>query len=131
MDKFSSTDRILILEEVTNLPRMDLVSKQDIKFNTKQIEELNILLERRLNNEPMAYIRGFSEFYGRDFIVDTKVLIPRPESEAFIEIIKSLDIKDLAENSKADRGDPNPNTQVPSKHASTRSWETQNPHLLS
>lgn len=44
----------------------------------------------RLKRKPIAYLVGHKEFYGRDFIVDKHVLVPRPESEALIEILKTL-----------------------------------------
>lgn len=43
------------------------------------------LLERRLNHEPLAYILGFREFYGRDYKVDRSVLVPRHETETVVE----------------------------------------------
>ena len=45
-------------------------------------------VERRAKNEPLAYILGYREFYGRRFFVTPDVLIPRPESEDIIEIVK-------------------------------------------
>jgi release factor glutamine methyltransferase len=46
------------------------------------------LLLRRLKREPLAYLFGHKEFYGRDFIVSKDVLIPRPETESLIELAK-------------------------------------------
>lgn len=85
-------DAIIILEEVLGLPRIKLISEPNIPLNDQQIKELNKLLQRRLKDEPIAYIRGFSEFYGHKFYVDENVLIPRPESETFIDLVKQLDI---------------------------------------
>lgn len=48
-------------------------------------ERFEALLLRRLRGEPMAYLLGEREFYGRDFFVDARVLIPRPETEHLVE----------------------------------------------
>ncbi len=93
--KSARLDALLILEETLGISRIRLVSDNNINISPGQFENLNIMLERRLNNEPLAYIRGHSEFFGRDFSIVNDVLIPRPESEAFIEIVKSLNIENI------------------------------------
>lgn len=46
------------------------------------------LLLQRLKRQPLAYLFGKKEFYGREFIVNKNVLIPRPETEALIDLAK-------------------------------------------
>ena len=46
---------------------------------------LSVLAERCLDGEPMAYVTGYKEFYGIDLYVDSRVLLPRPETETLVE----------------------------------------------
>ena len=48
------------------------------------------LIERRANGEPVAYLRGFKEFYGLRFTVDHRVLIPRPETETLVDAAREI-----------------------------------------
>jgi release factor glutamine methyltransferase len=48
-------------------------------------EPLEKLLARRYRGEPLQYIRGKADFYSREFLVDDRVLIPRPETELVVE----------------------------------------------
>ncbi len=55
------------------------------EVSTEQQEQFLSLIERRVHGEPVAYLVGHKEFYGHDFIVDKRVLIPRPETELLVE----------------------------------------------
>jgi release factor glutamine methyltransferase len=46
-------------------------------------------IERRATGEPVAYIRGLKEFYGLAFSVDSRALIPRPETERLVELAEA------------------------------------------
>jgi release factor glutamine methyltransferase len=58
-------------------PQRTLTPEQEQQFLT--------LIERRSHGEPVAYLTGHKEFYGLDFLVDKRVLIPRPETELLVE----------------------------------------------
>lgn len=83
-----SLDSLVLLEHVLRTNRASLLAHQEKELSDNQQKELNELLIRRLSREPLAYIIGKKEFYGRNFKVDETVLIPRPESESFIELLK-------------------------------------------
>ena len=50
-----------------------------------EINNINGLVKRRINREPLSYIRSHREFYGIDLYVDGRVLIPRQETEIIVE----------------------------------------------
>lgn len=54
------------------------------------LRQANKLLNQRLQRVPLAYLLGSKEFYGRSFAVTPNALIPRPESEMIIDLLKEL-----------------------------------------
>ena len=86
-------DSELLAGFVLEKSRTWIHAHDDYELSDAQENMLNTLLKRRTKHEPLAYIFGKKEFYGHDFIVTKDVLVPRPESEAFIECIKSISVK--------------------------------------
>ncbi len=86
--KSSRLDCLLLLEKVLCINRASLLAHLDDPLNKKQLTKLNELLDSRLNRQPIAYLLGHKEFYNRQFVLNSDVLIPRPESESFIELLK-------------------------------------------
>lgn len=81
----SRLDAELILAHVLGVERTYLVAHDDQELSNDQQAKAGSFLDRRITGEPLAYIVGYREFYGRDFIVTPEVLIPRPESEQLVE----------------------------------------------
>lgn len=67
-----------------------LLAHLEHNLSAKEAKLLDEQVQRRAAGEPLAYIRGFVEFYGRNFAVSPDVLIPRPETEALIVLAKHL-----------------------------------------
>jgi release factor glutamine methyltransferase len=81
----ASLEGEILLRHVLKISRTRLFTDLDEDISQAQVEGLRQILERRLRGEPSAYITGHREFYGLDFKVDHRVLIPRPESELLVE----------------------------------------------
>ncbi len=75
----------LLLSRVLQLQRIQLYTKFDQPLSEAELASFKALLKRRLANEPLQYILGDTEFMGLRFLVDTNVLIPRPETELLAE----------------------------------------------
>lgn len=70
------------------LDRSYLVAHGEEELPAAAEAKLAAALERRMQGEPLAYIVGEKEFYGRKFRVDSRVLIPRPETETLVDLVR-------------------------------------------
>jgi release factor glutamine methyltransferase len=77
-------DAEIILAHILDVPKSWLFAHFSDPLKTHQAEQFNLLVARRLKHEPIAYIIKRKPFYGRDFFVDSSVLIPRPATETLI-----------------------------------------------
>lgn len=83
-------DSELILAHTLRKNRSYLHAHPEEPLTDRSIEIANARLSLRIERVPVAYIIGHKEFYGRQFSVTTATLIPRPESEALIELLKQV-----------------------------------------
>jgi release factor glutamine methyltransferase len=83
-------DALVLLEDVTGRDRAWLLAHPEHELSSTESAKLKKLLSRRASHEPLAYVRTKTEFYGREFIITSAVLEPRPESETMIDLLKML-----------------------------------------
>lgn len=79
-------DAELILTHVLSVDRPFLVTHDFEKIPVHALKTANFLKKQRHSGLPIAYVLKTKNFYGRDFFVDRRVLIPRPESETIIDL---------------------------------------------
>ena len=80
------TEIELLLQHLIGCKKIDLYLQFEKIVKPKELITLRSWVKRRINREPLQYITRSSEFYGRKFIVDQNVLIPRPETEILIDV---------------------------------------------
>ncbi|MBI1275415.1 peptide chain release factor N(5)-glutamine methyltransferase [bacterium] len=77
----------LLLREAMGVNDAFIIAHPQTTISADALALVQTWLTRRLNHEPIAYITGSREFWGRDFAVSPATLIPRPDSETLIEAI--------------------------------------------
>ncbi len=75
----------VLLMHVLNVDAVHLATHPKENISPEQWTHLNALAMRHEEGEPLAYIIGYKEFYGRNFLVNAHTLIPRPESEDVLD----------------------------------------------
>ncbi len=77
----------LLLSFTLKTERVRLYMDLDRPLTKEELASYRALIQRRLAGEPTQYLLGQKEFYGRKFVVDPRVLIPRSETELLVEAV--------------------------------------------
>ncbi len=83
-------DAELLLGHLLGLDRSGLLRERERELDAPTLEALRALVARRRDGEPLAYLTGRREFWSLDFLVDARVLVPRPETELLVETALAL-----------------------------------------
>jgi release factor glutamine methyltransferase len=86
----AALDADVLLAHVLGVGKEALFAHPERTLSTAEATGFEALVERRSVGEPVAYLRGFKEFYGLRFRVDPRVLIPRPETEVLVDVAREL-----------------------------------------
>ena len=79
-------DAELIVGHVLGVDRIRLILDRARELGGAELAAVRDLIQRRRAGEPVAYLRGTREFYGLPFLVDRRVLVPRPDTETLVEV---------------------------------------------
>ncbi len=97
-------DSLLLLEDTLGKSRSWVLAHEHEIIPSIHLSKLNTKIIQREKRYPLAYLINTREFYGRDFYVDSAVLVPRPESESIINLLLKLWPKDARLNTVIDIG---------------------------
>ncbi len=75
----------LVLMEYTGMTKAGLITQHEQALSESQLLKVHFAVKDLLKEKPVQYVLGKTEFYGLPFIVNSKVLIPRPETEELVE----------------------------------------------
>lgn len=87
--RIAALDTDVLLAHALGATKESLYADPDAAVAPSDAAAFDALVERRANGEPVAYLRGWKEFYGLRFAVDPRVLIPRPETETVVDAIRA------------------------------------------
>ena len=79
-------DAELLLARAVGVGRTAIIAHPEVPVGSDAARAYEGDIARRATGEPVAYIRGFKEFYGLAFATDARALIPRPETEVLVEL---------------------------------------------
>ena len=77
----------VLLRHVLKIDRATMFRDLEENLSEDNVDNIESLVRRRIQREPLAYITGTKEFYGLMFEVSEDVLIPRPETELLVDMV--------------------------------------------
>jgi len=83
-------DSTVLLAETLGVSREKLFASLTDSIEEENISQYNNFLDMRCKGIPVSYIRQKKEFYGHEYYVDERVLVPRPDTETVVDHILSL-----------------------------------------
>lgn len=86
----AALDADLLLAHVAGVGTEALVAHPEAELPADAERRYDSFIGRRAAGEPVAYLRGYKEFYGVTFGVDPRVLVPRPETELLVDAVRSF-----------------------------------------
>ena len=91
-EKLPASEARLLLGYVLDRPAAWLIAHDDDMLEEADLLRFASLVARRKGGEPVAYLVGHREFYGREFAVSPAVLIPRPETEMLVDLALAQEV---------------------------------------
>lgn len=82
----SSLEAEILHRSVLDMDRVAFISELQTEITPVQVKCIDQLINRRLKGEPLSYITGAREFYGLELVVDSRVLVPRQETELLVDL---------------------------------------------
>jgi release factor glutamine methyltransferase len=99
----SRDDTERIISEVLRIPRLEISLYGEKHLTKSEITEIDMMLFKRAENEPLQYIFGETQFRNLNLLVGEGVLIPRPETEVLVDLALTL-LKDSSDPEICDIG---------------------------
>ncbi len=77
----------IVMENLFSISRSDILSEKEVSVEPAEQRGIERIIARINSQEPIQYIVGGCEFYGRNFNLNSSALIPRPETEELVSVI--------------------------------------------